>query len=184
MNIRNPSTLYFQGTHYTNEKIFEQLRKFARKLLTQLGMLFEEKEKDLFEATFYTMIRELMVALRNYLIFVQDAIKARQSIFVFFHGLFRALYPDSNAPNFLLGGWSSNNTNLIVSSPRYMLKVWSTFLGRDTDDDINRQGEPNKKSRFAVEYENVVGAENIKFLDTALKEQFGKGKIDIDYGLS
>ena len=183
MNIRNPSTLYFQGTHYTNEKIFEQLRKFARKLLTQLGMLFEEKEKDLFEATFYTMIRELMVALRNYLIFVQDAIKSRQSVFVFFHQLFRALYPNSSAPNYLLGV-QTNNTNLIVSSPRFMLKLVATLLGRATDDDINRQGEPNKKSRFAVEFENVLGVKNINFLDTALKEQFGKGKIDIDYGLS
>ena len=65
-----------------------------------------------------------------------------------------------------------------------MLKLVATLLGRNADDDVNRHEEPNKKSRFAVEFENVLGAENINFLDTSLKEQFGKGKTDINYGLS
>ena len=152
-------------------------------VLSQLGTLFEEKKEDVFEASFYTMIRELMVALKKYLMFVQDAIKSRQSVFLFFHRLFRSLYPDSEAPNYLLGV-QTNNTNLIVASPRFMLKLVATLLGRDTDDNTNTQEVPNLKSRFALEFENVLGLENINFLDTALKEQFGKGKIDIDYGLS
>ena len=97
-----------EGSHYTDGKIFEQLKIATRKAMYEIGRIFEEN----IDGVVYPVMKELMNALKTYLEFVQSAIASRQSVFIFFNRLLRAQNPNSDAPAPNLLGAPTNNTNL------------------------------------------------------------------------
>ena len=54
------------------------------------------------------------------------------------------------------------------------------FLSRSTDLEDKFEARTKEKSPIAIQFEEVLGAENIKFLDKVFSQQ-GFGKVDPDF---
>ena len=101
------------------------------------------------------------------------------SLAIFFQQLYRTLYPGASIPENLLGQ-TTNNTFAVGSSPTLVIRHMANFLSRSTDSDDRIEARTNEKSPIALQFEEVLGAENVMFLDQVFAQQ-GFGKVDPDF---